>query len=103
MDIGEIIKAVLIISTLYFILKFLVFREFFCWYYKINRRIDMMQMQIELLKQMRDDMHRTNDILTFMGNEMIEMKQLNQSSQKKANLSGMMKQKIEHYDNLPEL
>jgi Flp pilus assembly protein TadB len=42
----------LILALIVFIGIFLVLREFFCWYFKINKRIDLEQANNNLLKKM---------------------------------------------------
>ena len=34
-----------------FIIAFLLLRVFFCWYWKINKRIDLLEKQNELLEE----------------------------------------------------
>lgn len=31
---------------------FVILREFFCWYYKINKRVELMEEQRDLLKEL---------------------------------------------------
>ncbi len=44
------------------ILVFLVLRVFFCWYWKINRRVKLMEEQNALLREIIDQLRSSNRI-----------------------------------------
>ena len=44
-----------IISILVSVLIFLILREFFCWYFKINKRISLMEELISEIKKMNKE------------------------------------------------
>jgi hypothetical protein len=59
-EIGKYVIWILIIG----ILLFLVIREFNCWYWKINKRINLQQREIELLESIAKKLDDLNDNLT---------------------------------------
>ncbi len=59
-EIGKYVICILIIG----ILLFLLIREFNCWYWKINKRINLQQRQIELLESIDKKLDDLNDNLT---------------------------------------
>jgi len=40
------------------IILFLILREFFCWYNKINKRVSLMEEQRDLLRQLVDKQNK---------------------------------------------
>jgi hypothetical protein len=49
-DVNPIVSILVILIVL--ILIFLALREFVCWYYKINKRIELMEETNQLLKKL---------------------------------------------------
>ena len=38
---------------------FIILREFFCWYYKVNKRVALMEEQRDLLKQLLEKQNKS--------------------------------------------
>jgi uncharacterized membrane protein YraQ (UPF0718 family) len=49
---GDDIGSGILIAILIGIVVFLVFREIYCWYGKINKRVDLLEKQNELLEKL---------------------------------------------------
>lgn len=53
--------STIIISVVVFVAVFLILREVFCWYWKINERISLQQEQNGILKKILRELERQSD------------------------------------------